>query len=119
MKQKYYAVRKGRQPGIYQDWESCKAQVDGFAGAQYKSFSTREDAAQYMAGQNSAPSVSGKSAPRERSHPEPIPAGQVVIYADGARSGIELRPLGPDAGSLRMASRELPMGSRSRRQYRK
>ena len=87
MKQKYYAVRKGRQAGIYQDWESCKAQVDGFAGAQYKSFSTREDAAQYLAGQTSASSAPGKSAPRERSLPEPIPAGQIVIYADGACSG--------------------------------
>lgn len=87
MKQKYYAVRKGRQPGIYQDWNSCKVQVDGFAGAQYKSFSTREDAAQYMAGQAPAGSAAGTKAPREPSISEPIPAGHVVIYADGACSG--------------------------------
>lgn len=87
MKQKYYAVRKGRQAGIYSDWDSCKSQVEGFAGAQYKSFSTREDAAQYLAGQNSAAADAGKKTPRESSPPEPIPAGHVVIYADGACSG--------------------------------
>jgi len=90
MKQrKYYAVRKGRQPGIYQDWDSCKAQVDGFAGAQYKSFSTREDAAQYLAGQNLEVSAPGKKVLHEKSPsiPATIPAGHVVIYADGACSG--------------------------------
>ena len=87
MKQKYYAVRKGRQAGIYQDWDSCKAQVDGFAGAQYKSFSTREAAAQYLAGQDSAVSASGPKPPREGTTHEPVPAGHFVIYADGACSG--------------------------------
>jgi ribonuclease H-related protein len=27
---KYYAVKVGRQPGIYLDWDSCKEQVNGF-----------------------------------------------------------------------------------------
>lgn len=35
---KYYAVRKGRKPGVYRTWEACKAAVDGYSGAQYKSF---------------------------------------------------------------------------------
>jgi ribonuclease HI len=87
MKQKYYAVRKGRQSGIYQDWDTCKAQVDGFAGAQYKSFSTREDAARYLAGEDSAGRSSGPKPPRGQSTHEPVPAGHVVIYADGACSG--------------------------------
>jgi ribonuclease HI len=87
MKQKYYAVRKGRQTGIYQDWDSCKTQVDGFAGAQYKSFSTREEAARYLEGQSPAPAASAPRTPREPSVSPPIPAGHVVIYADGACSG--------------------------------
>ena len=48
MAQKFYAVRAGRKPGIYMSWEACKTQVHGFAGAQYKSFTTREDADEYM-----------------------------------------------------------------------
>ena len=38
---KYYAVRKGIKPGIYKDWNTCKAMVTGFSGAQYKSFTTQ------------------------------------------------------------------------------
>ena len=41
---KYYAVKKGRKPGVYQSWAECKATVDGFPGAVYKSFKTREEA---------------------------------------------------------------------------
>lgn len=41
---KYYAVKKGRKPGVYQSWAECKAMVDGFPGAVYKSFKTREEA---------------------------------------------------------------------------
>lgn len=45
---KFYAVRTGRTPGIYNSWDDCKAQVDGFAGATYKSFKTAAEAAEYM-----------------------------------------------------------------------
>lgn len=39
----------GRKPGIYLTWEECKAQVDGFAGARYKAFASRAEAAQAYA----------------------------------------------------------------------
>lgn len=45
---KYYAVKAGKVPGIYRDWDSCKAQVHGFKGAMYKSFKTEEEALAYM-----------------------------------------------------------------------
>lgn len=45
---KYYAVKAGKVPGIYRDWESCKAQVHGFKGAIYKSFKTEEEALAFM-----------------------------------------------------------------------
>lgn len=44
MATKYYVVWKGRTPGIYTDWNSCKAQVDQFPAARYKSFKTRSEA---------------------------------------------------------------------------
>lgn len=37
-KKKYYVVWKGKKPGIYSSWNVCKNQIDGFEGAQYKSF---------------------------------------------------------------------------------
>lgn len=43
-KRKYYVVWQGKRPGIYTDWEACKAQVVGVQGAQYKSFDTMAEA---------------------------------------------------------------------------
>lgn len=37
-KQKYYVVWKGNTPGVYETWEDCKKQIDGFTDAVYKSF---------------------------------------------------------------------------------
>ena len=45
---KYYAVKKGRNPGIYTSWDSCLKEVKGFSGAIYKSFKTKEDAVNFM-----------------------------------------------------------------------
>ncbi len=45
---KYYAVRVGRKLGIYTSWEDCKKQVVGYSGASYKSFSTLEEAENYL-----------------------------------------------------------------------
>lgn len=50
MAKKYYAVRKGKVPGIYMTWDDCKAQTSGYSGAEYKSFGTLEEAAQYIEG---------------------------------------------------------------------
>lgn len=46
-KRKYYAVKNGRSNGIYSTWDECKAQTDGVSGAQYKAFSSLEEAEQY------------------------------------------------------------------------
>lgn len=49
-KRKYYAVRKGKCPGIYNTWDDCKSQVNGFSGAEYKSFTLKEEAEEYIYG---------------------------------------------------------------------
>ena len=41
-KNKYYVVWRGRLTGIFESWEECKQQTDGFEGAQYKGYPTRE-----------------------------------------------------------------------------
>ncbi len=41
-KKNYYTVWNGVTPGIYSTWLECKAQVDGYEGAIYKSFPTLE-----------------------------------------------------------------------------
>ncbi|MDF7672840.1 ribonuclease H family protein [Lactobacillus sp. ESL0701] len=45
---KFYAVKKGRVPGIYRTWDAAKKQVDGFSNAVYKSFKEEADAIEYM-----------------------------------------------------------------------
>ena len=41
---KYYVVWKGANPGIYDNWDDCKAQITAFPGAKYKSFKNKEEA---------------------------------------------------------------------------
>lgn len=43
-KQKYYTVWEGRKSGVYDSWDTCKKQVEGFQGAKYKSFDSRAEA---------------------------------------------------------------------------
>ena len=49
-KQKYYVVWKGRQRGIYNTWEACSIQVNGFVGAEYKAFDSLEAAQHALQG---------------------------------------------------------------------
>lgn len=50
MAKKYYAVKNGRNNGIFFTWDECKKQVDGFAGAQYKGFDDIAEAESYLRG---------------------------------------------------------------------
>lgn len=45
---KYYAVKKGHKPGIYTSWDECKKQVEKFSGAVYKSFTSLDDAKNFI-----------------------------------------------------------------------
>lgn len=43
-KVKFYAVWQGREKGVFSSWDECKKQVEGFEGAQYKSFDSKAEA---------------------------------------------------------------------------
>ena len=43
-KKKYYVVWNGKKKGIFTSWNDCKKQIDGFKGAQYKSFIDKKEA---------------------------------------------------------------------------
>ena len=66
---KYYAVRKGRNPGIYTSWDSCLEEVKGYSGAIYKSFKTLDEANEFMTGTKDELDI-GKNA--------------VIAYVDGS-----------------------------------
>ena len=101
-KKKFYAVVKGRIPGIYTVWfgkDGAQAQVNGFNGAVFKGFPTRSEAEAFM--KNGPTWKTGKkpaAIPKSMSTPKAAKAswngrnrlpkeGQVVIYTDGGALG--------------------------------
>lgn len=75
---KVYAVRKGKKTGIFKTWDACKASVDGYPGAEYKSFLTEEEAEEYLAGADGLPFDADTDRISENR------ADQVVAYVDGS-----------------------------------
>jgi len=43
-KSKYYVVWDGREKGVFNNWDDCKKQVDGYEKARYKAFSSEKEA---------------------------------------------------------------------------
>lgn len=41
-KNKYYVVWRGRLTGIFDSWDECRKQIEGYEGAQYKGYPTLE-----------------------------------------------------------------------------
>lgn len=68
---KYYAVRRGRVPGIYYSWGEAQQQIDHFPGARFKSFYSYEQASQYLQIHDKWITVSDTS------------YADVLIYTDG------------------------------------
>ncbi len=86
---KFYAIAKGRKPGIYDNWPAAQAQVMGFAGAVYKGFPSRAEAEAWLKRPSYGPSTR-RSAPApatatgHASHGNTEPRdGEVTIYSDG------------------------------------
>lgn len=50
MAKKVYAIRKGHKTGLFYSWDDAKKQIEGFSGAEYKGFSTEEEAGMYLKG---------------------------------------------------------------------
>lgn len=45
---KIYAVRKGKKTGIFSSWAECQKQVNGFSGAEFKSFLSIKEANEFL-----------------------------------------------------------------------
>lgn len=104
---KVYAVRRGRVTGILDDWDACKAAVDGYPGAEYKSFKTLEEARDYL-GENAAPAGGETADDKNAATDRGRAAGKSSASGEKVRGGKkrelpdrEKRPLGmgdPDGG---------------------
>ena len=49
---KWYAVRKGREVGIFDTWETCKTHVHGYRESEFKSFQNLNDPHFYLQRKN-------------------------------------------------------------------
>ena len=84
-KPKFYVVWKGRKRGVFSSWEACAAQVNGYTGAQYKSFTNRAAAEQALRGKFTAQAGKPVSSGDWLFAPHPPVAESVVV--DAACSG--------------------------------
>lgn len=105
MAKKFYVVWVGKIPGVYATWSECKEQVEGFAGAKYKSFPTELEAQRAYSGSPLPLSLTTK--------PKQIASGgEYPIFpslaVDGASSGnpgmCEYRGVNADSHEVIFAS---------------
>ncbi len=80
---KVYAVRKGHSVGIFETWEACKAAVDGYSGAEYKSFPTRQEAENYCFGNLTEKEVLTSDIAYKQ-HEEKLEPYEMIAYVDGS-----------------------------------
>ncbi len=82
---KYYVVWSGNQPGVYDTWEDCKAQVHGVKGAVYKSFKTKDEADSAFSDDASHYVFRKTSTKEHHSSGHKIPEGVASYAAQGKR----------------------------------
>jgi len=75
---KYYVVFAGRKPGVYDTWEECNKQVNGYSGAVFRSYRTKAEAEEALDTHNSKKGVAPVT---------PTSRPTTGIFADGACSG--------------------------------
>lgn len=98
-KKNYYAVKKGKRTGIFHTWQECKDSVDGYPGAQYRGFATKNEAQAYLSGAanrepsaqeflsgtgKDEPGAQGNAAEQEYESEARCLPGQVLAYVDGS-----------------------------------
>ena len=75
---KYYAVAKGLCPGIYTSWEDAKQHIIGIKGAKYKSFTTEQEAREFLQGVDDTPKSAQKC--------KDFPLGKLVSVEEPSES---------------------------------
>lgn len=91
-KANFYVVWQGREPGIYDSWTACEAQVKGVA-AKYKAFATSEEAQQALV---DGPEKYIKNRTSTK-HADPIPCSLKDSPEEMIQRGIILPALAVDA----------------------
>ena len=88
----YYAVYKGKKPGIYETWKDCESQVKGYSGAVYKKFKDIHQANIFLTSgvnsnvkQKSGETIISEKLSKTESKPETILVDNYIyVYTDGS-----------------------------------
>lgn len=78
-KNSWYAVRRGRTPGLYQTWEECKAQVDRYSASDFRRFSSRQEAVDWIRADADVSVLDG--APRPAATAPPQLSASITLFA--------------------------------------
>ncbi|KAL4858545.1 UDP-glycosyltransferase TURAN [Chlorella vulgaris] len=93
---KWYAVVKGRRPGLFTSWNDCAGQVLGFKGGEYKAFPTEHAACQYLQQRGVHLPPKQQQEPESSSGSQGAgPAGDQGTCRGGGGSGSEAGGVGP------------------------
>jgi len=89
---KFYAVVRGRRPGIYTQWfgpDGAQVQVAGFPNARYKGFPSRCEAEAFMKNGGVVPASAQRKGKTAAPQDPPAPANgpRVEVYTDGGALG--------------------------------
>ncbi|MCC2248877.1 ribonuclease H family protein [Virgibacillus sp. AGTR] len=113
-KTKFYTVRKGRRPGVYNSWAECEAQVKGFKGAEFKSFASKS-IAEHALTHGWEIGSKPNSGSQKKNVVEPQGYIKKSISVDAACSGnpgeMEFQGVDTDTGAQIFASDVYPVGT--------
>lgn len=70
-KRKFYVVWEGFAPGIYDSWEECQQQIDGYPNAKYKSYSSQTEATEAFRGNDESEMYALRAIANGIPEPEP------------------------------------------------
>jgi ribonuclease HI len=82
LKRSFYAVARGKKPGIYSTWDECKAAVEGFSNAKYRKFNTREEAEKFV--KNPVISSVKSTSDVSQTDVDHMPEDGLVVFTDGS-----------------------------------
>lgn len=89
--QKFYAVKNGRQTGIFMTWDECKDKVTGHKGAVFKSFSNIDDAKKFLGCDDFSDDMENQKDKEEQMYHikeedifKDLKKGEMIAYIDGS-----------------------------------
>lgn len=70
----FYAVKSGKNQGVYETWAECQEQVIGFKGAKYKKFPTYAEALSFI----------NDTGDFQRPDDDNLKSNEMIAYVDGS-----------------------------------